>query len=309
VTDPLLTSGEIFDIIYSQVNNKGRIYMANSARNIKAERQRLDREVKGCKTRIADELTDYKYALGELRSALKSYKAAYAKYTKKPSEKNRGAMNIAYKQLEGEYAAAYAVKERIISYLDAAAEATAEHRDLLGTNDRAGMRLADGFESFSVGITSRLSVLERGIYDEVPDEIRGGADEIEEQEDYATSVANDLKEMSRPAEQKSITAAELKIIIDSAVRSAVSSLGKELKAMIMEERELSAEREERLLAKITELIGAQSDAFTAPVEEETEIAIAPDTSDAAVVEPECEADDPEQSEESDAVDIKNEAEQ
>lgn len=262
--------------------------MANSARNIKAERQRLDREVKGCKARIADELTDYKYALGELKSALKAYKSTYIKYTKKPSEKHRGAMNITYKQLEGEYAAAYAVRERIISYLDAAAEATAEHRDLLGTNDRAGMRLADSFESYSVGITSRLSVLERGIYDEVPDELRGGEEEIEEQEDYATSVANDLKEMSRPAEQKSITTADLKAMIDSAVRAAVSRLGDEIKAMIAEERELSAEREERLLAKITELIGAPSTEAAEPIEEDEEIP------DEKVDEPECEVDDPEQ---------------
>ncbi len=170
-----------------------------SEKNIKSGRQRLLREVKWCKSRILDELVDYKYAITDLRGALRSYKSAYSRYVKKPTERNREAMTITYRELSGEYAASQAVRERIISYLDTAAEATAEHRDLLGTNDRAGMLLADRFERYSGGVMSRLSALERGVIENIPDELTAPSAEPDEPtEDYAVSVARDIDELSRP---------------------------------------------------------------------------------------------------------------
>lgn len=176
--------------------------MELSEKNIKSECRRLEREVKWCKSRILEELVDYRYAVSDLRGALRAYNSAYSRYVKKPVERNREAMNITYRELTGEYAAAQAVKERIISYLDTAAEATTEHRDLLGTNDRAGMLLADRFESYSGGIMSRIAALERGVMDNVPDELTAEPDTAEEteelEENYEQSVARDIEELTRP---------------------------------------------------------------------------------------------------------------
>lgn len=173
--------------------------MEISERNIKEECRRLEREVKRCKSRILDELVDYKYAIADLRDALKAYKSACSRYKKKPVERKREAMNIAFSELEGEYTATLAVKERIISYLDTAAETTAEHRDLLGTNDRAGMTLADKFERYSKGVTSRLASLERGVMNNIPSELTQERDVTEDsEENYAESVARDIEELRNP---------------------------------------------------------------------------------------------------------------
>ena len=219
-----------------------------SEKNIRSERQRLEREVKWCKSRILEELVDYKYAVTELRAALKAYKSAYSRYVKKPTDRNHEAMSITYRELSGEYAASQAVRERIISYLDTAAEATAEHRDLLGTNDRAGMLLAERFERYSGGVTSRLSALERGVIDNMPDELTAQPVEAEEQgEDYAQSVARDIRELSRPIAEEKPTATLREAEICKRLADLLASAEKlvaELSSISKTYAELSRELEE-----------------------------------------------------------------